>query len=86
MKRSDFLNKYIIAFLFLVSLVGFGKVYIVLFENISGLTGVFFMVLFVLFMDLRQYWALSYDLIKAGYLPSIKWWMIFMLGFIVSML
>jgi len=26
-----------------------------------------------------------YDLVKTGHLPSIKWWMIFILGFIISM-
>jgi len=29
---------------------------------------------------------LTYDLIEAGYLPDLEWWIIFILGFVVSMI
>ncbi|HHT56510.1 MAG TPA: HD domain-containing protein [Herbinix luporum] len=82
-----FLNKYIIAF-FIFSFFGWiwESIYCTIREHKWANRGFLYGPICPIYGFASVLGFIIYDLIKAGYLPSIKWWMIFMLGFIVSML
>ena len=81
------MNKYIIAFL-IFSFFGWiwESIYCTIREHKWANRGFLYGPICPIYGFASVLGFIIYDLIKAGYLPSIKWWMIFMLGFIVSML
>lgn len=81
------LNKYIVAF-FLFSFLGWiwESIYCIIRKHRWDNRGFLYGPVCPIYGCGSLVGIFIYDLIKDGYLPNIKWWMVFILGFVVSMI
>lgn len=81
------MNKYIIAF-FIFSFFGWvwESIYCTICEHRWANRGFLYGPICPIYGCGSLLGFLTYDLIEAGYLPDLEWWIIFILGFVVSMI
>ena len=79
-------NRYIVAFSYLVFLVGYGKVYFYIYNHKWANRGFLYGYICPIYGCGSILGLFIYDLMKTGHLPNMEWWDIFILGFIINMI